>query len=345
MSGKKNSEEGIFERDVELPLTTVPLETDSAKVNREEIKAKYTLAWMAEKLGGAKESLVEFATKLPTAPISWLTEEEKKHIHLGGQKEFLEGLTDFKPIYNYQQGKSTPVSTSMKVAGTVARGGASVGIFTIDSIAAVGMAVTKSARRAVGSVALFANMLRHGVHAVEDLFTKEKNTLQNLMKFDVDRFNLAFKKLGKEDQDKLNDITTQLLSAKSPKDIDNILTKENISLIKSINSPELEKQSVYLLSDAENWNKSSKGKREAHDEKFSQIPGVKEMRENINIAHDAASTVGHSVMQGLKHGLEGAAKAIGSSIKGKISHGEDTRNVDSQPTPGTSSSTKSLTRV
>ena len=63
---------------------------------------------MDEKLGGAKESLGEFAANLPVAPISWLTEDEKKHIHLSGQKKFLESLTDFKPIYSYQQGKSTP---------------------------------------------------------------------------------------------------------------------------------------------------------------------------------------------------------------------------------------------
>ena len=64
-----------------------------------------------------------------------------------------------------------------------------------------------------------------------------------------------------------------------------------------------------------------------HDEKFSQIPGIKEMRENINITHDTAST-GHSVMHGLKHGLEGA-KAIGYSIKEKISYGKDVQQVDS----------------
>ena len=123
----------------------------------------------------------------------------------------------------------------MKVAGMVSRGGASVGIFTIDSIAAVGMAVTKSARRAIGSVALFANMLRHGVHKVEDSINNHMakvNDKKINKKYDERNniyysFETTVKTLSEDSQKQFNIITSDIINSSDEKKLSQSIEKYN----------------------------------------------------------------------------------------------------------------------
>ena len=297
---------------------------NKSTVDTEGTTQKIILAWMAGKLGGAKESLGEFAknlpVNLPTAPIAWLTPEEKKYLHLQGQEEFLENLTKFHPVFNYEQAKSSPVSTEMKVARTAARGAASVGIFLVDSIAAVGMAIAKSPKRAVGSLALFGNMLRHGIHAIEDKAINNNKELQANVKLAnayKERRNFLkileekIKNLEVADSEKLDKITEKILNIQKPEQLDHLLEAGDRNFLKRIGGKLdqtaallLESQKSVILAEAK--KEEIYAKRDANDKTFDKIPGVKEMKENIKIAKDAAN-----------YALEGVNN-IGTSIYNKV---------------------------
>lgn len=275
---------------------------------------KTTLSWFFERVDGAKESFSEYVTKASVSPLSWMTEEDLHNLHMTREKNGTNGYINPQQVIdkltdNARHTGEEKLGTAGRIIfGGLTKAAVATGTFFISSIAAVGMTLTKGSRRVTGSVALLGNMLREEYHTLEDaletkapsLSQEESDSLKDSIKQAQKEFNESFSQLSEESKSALKEASfTPNTSYVDIVEKADIFRKK----IKELSDPDKEKLTAfehatekliellttkdkYLIKNRQYMDHRTENidLRNQHDEQLSAVPGVKEVRENVQQA-------------------------------------------------------------
>ncbi len=188
--------------------------------------------------------------------------------------------------------------------------------------------VVGAGARVAGTFALAGNMIRKAVqtledvHVIRDLTTRVNatiigNTAQKLAQMG-ESFNQVTQELSVENKKKFNEATDKIINSKDSdtladalteygtfvtnlpqKDIQKIIDLDKLGdkLVKAKNSyMQLVENEQMRQKNIQAKDQTKTDHRASNDQRLAEIPGVKEMRENITIAKKAAYTTGEALL-------------------------------------------------